>query len=670
MECQQGFDMNINKDPVKITIGLGFAGVLTLMGLISFTSLSQMKDITDQASALFKETNAKISAASTMRDSIRLRGDTLYKMYMTEDFIQRDELRLNLAKHALRYKIARDVLYTFHMTAREAKLLDELTRQTREAKALNDIAADSLLSDLPEEAIKADLVAANMARHNMLAGLNELVALQEKIAEEIIEDEKALQETTANIILLLSLCAFFVAIYIAQLVIRETSRKNSEIRFQATHDELTKLVNRIEFNHRMKQAHSTAKNNFETHVLCFLDLDKFKAVNDTCGHKAGDELLVQLTSLIKQNIRNHDTFARLGGDEFALLLEGCSLEKAIQIAEGIVTLVRGYEFNWHDKSFHVGVSIGITSINKDTPSIEKALTQADDACYTAKNLGRNQVHVHGQTPAKSSHLHDELKWVADINDDTQEGHFSLYLQKISSLRPENDILMYEVLLRVNDDEGALVTPGNYISTAERFSLMNDVDHWVIERTFAHLSSLYKEIISCDVRLFINISANSLTDNGFSDYIIKLLDKYNIAPDAVCLEISEYKAVKNIDQAAEIVNTLSKHNIKFALDDFGTGVPSFSYLKKLPVDYLKINGGIVKNMPHSTADKAMIAAIHQIGEVMNIEIIAKHVENVFTLNQLKEIGITHAQRYNLDKPSDINSRLHEIRSMSRKRDRHY
>jgi diguanylate cyclase (GGDEF)-like protein len=662
--------MNMSRDPIKITIGLGFAGVLVLMGLISFTSLSQMKDVTDQASALLKETNAKISAASTMRDSIRLRGDTLYKMYLTDDFIERDELRLRLSGYGLKYKESHDVLYNYRMTAREAKLLDQLIQQTREAKALNDHAAESLLSNLPEETIKTNLIAANVARHNMLIGLNELMVLQENIAEEIIEEEKSLQETTGNIILLLSLSAFFIAIFIAHLVIRETSKKNSEIRFQATHDELTKLVNRIEFNRRFKEAHSTAIYNFENHALCFLDLDKFKVINDTCGHKAGDELLIQLTHLIKRNIRNHDTFARIGGDEFALLLEGCSQEKAIEIAEGIVSLVKTYEFNWQNRKFHVGVSIGIVAINEDTQSIEKALSQADDACYTAKNLGRNQVHVYGMKVGHSSHLHDELRWVADINDESQDSHFSLYLQKIVNLQSENSSPMYEVLLRINDDENTLVTPGNYISTAERFSLMKDVDYWVIEKTFAHLAHLHKEIIDCDIRFFINISANSLTNNRFSDHVIELIRKYKITPDTVCLEISEYKAVKNINQTAEIVNTLRRHNIKFALDDFGSGVPSFSYLKNLPVDYLKINGNIIKNMSHSTADKAMIAAINQIGEVMNINIIAKHVENVFTLNQLKEIGITYAQGFYIDKPTDIDSRLHEIKDLSRKQNSHY
>ncbi len=655
----------MRKDPIKLTIGLGFAGVLTLMGLISFISLSQMNTITKQMSKLLEETNTKISAANTMRDSIRLRGDTLYKMYLTDDFIERDKYRLEIAEHALRYKIARDALYSFPMSAREAKLLDRLMKQTFSAKQLNDTAAENMLSDLPLEQIREDLRQANKARQGMLAGLNKLVLLQEEIAHSIISDSKEYQKVIRDIILFLSLAAFFIALYIAQLVIRETSRKNSEIRFQATHDELTKLVNRKEFNHRLQEAFSSARDNHENHALCFLDLDKFKTINDSCGHKAGDKLLIQLTRIIKDNIRNHDTLARIGGDEFGLLLEGCSLEKAIEIAEGIVSLIKNYEFNWQDKKFHVGVSIGLVMINHKTKDIEIALSQADIACYAAKDMGRNQVHIHGLDDERVKKMHKELSWVADINNTANEHHFSLYLQSINNLQNEQTPSMYEVLLRLNDDEGTLISPGSYIPAAERFSLMKDVDYWVIEQTFKHLCALYKSIKHCDTCLFINISANSLTNNQFSEFVIQQYKKYNIAPDAVCLEMSENNAIKNINQTADMITTLRKYNIKFALDDFGTGISSFSYLKNLPVDFLKIDGNIIKNISHDTADKAMVAAINQIGKVMNIQTIAKHVENVFTLNQLKEIGIDYAQGYYLGKPKPVNEQIEEIKESVKK-----
>ena len=249
-------------------------------------------------------------------------------------------------------------------------------------------------------------------------------------------------------------------------------------------------------------------------------------------------------------------------------------------------------------------------------------------------------------------MHKELSWVADINNTENKNHFSLQLQAIKNLQDEQTAPMYEVLLRLNDDEGTLISPGTYIPAAERFSLMKDVDHWVIKKAFEKLSQLYKTIPDCNVRLFIKISANSLHTHTFSDFVIEQYKKYNIAHDAVCLEISEIKAVKNINQTADVISKLRKYNIKFALDDFGSGVSSFSYLKTLSVDYLKIDGDIIKNISRNTTDKAMVAAINQIGKVMNIKIIAKHVENVFTLNQLKEIGIDYAQGFYIDEPKHI------------------
>ncbi len=650
----------MSKDPIKLTISLGFAGVLTLMGLISFISLSQMTVITEQMADLLTETNAKISAASTMRNSIRLRGDTLNKMYLTDDYLKRDELRLEISEHALQYKIARDILFTFRMSSREAKLLDQLIQQTRVAKSFNDDAADNLLSDKPPQEIKEDLRLANTARHDMLAGLDKLVLLQEEISQSAIKDSEEYQKTVSDIILFLSLAAFFIALYIAQLVIRETSRKNSEIHFQATHDELTKLVNRKEFSHRLKSAFDTAKNSRESHALCFLDLDKFKTVNDTCGHKAGDELLIQLTRTIKNHIRSHDTLARIGGDEFGLLLEGCSLDKAVEISEGIVSLIKSHKFKWQNRIFHVGVSIGLVMINRDTENIEKALTQADTACYAAKDMGRNQVQIHGLNEELAKNTHKELAWVSEIDNDQVENRFSLYLQKIETTQAHSKKSIYEVLLRMHDDEGALISPENYIPAAERFNLMKDVDAWVIRNALQQLSNYYKHNPNNDIQLFINISANSLSNHSFTEFVIQQIKINNISPNSICLEISEKNAIKNIDQTTNVITELRKHNVKFSLDNFGRSMSSFSYLKNLNVSYLKIDGNIVKNMSHSTTDKAMIAAINQIGKVMNIETVASHVEDAFTFNQLKEMGIDFAQGFYLDKPKPITAQIESLR----------
>jgi len=274
-------------------------------------------------------------------------------------------------------------------------------------------------------------------------------------------------------------------------------------------------------------------------------------------------------------------------------------------------------------------------------------------------MGRNQVHIHALDDERVKKMHQELSWIADINKASTDNRFSLHLQTIESLQNKQTSSMYEVLLRINDDKGSLTSPESYIPAAERFGLMKNVDRWVIKQAFKQLANLYKNAADCNVCLFINISANSLTNNQFADFVIQQYKKYNISPGAVCLEISEARAIKNIKQTADVISALQKYNIKFALDDFGADTCSFSSLKNLAVDYLKIDSNIVKNSSHNTADKAMVAAINQMGKVMNIETIAKHVENVFTLNQLKEMGVDYAQGFYLHKPEYIDKQVEEI-----------
>jgi len=415
----------MSTNPIKLTLGLGFAAVLSLMGVVSFLSLSQMDSITRQMTTLLEETNTKISAANTMRDSIRVRGGILYKMSFTDDYIDRDEYRLEMSEPALKYQAALNTLHSFHISAREAKLLAQLMEKTRIAKALNEGAAENLLSDMPIDDINNSLQLANTSRQDMLAVLDELVTLQEKITRSTIYDTKKYQGIISDIILLLSLTIFFIALYITQLVVRETSNKNSAMRFQATHDELTQLLTRKEFNSRLNILLKAAKNNAENHALCFLDLDKFKIINDSCGHKAGDELLIQLTKLIKNSIRSNDTLARLGGDEFGLLLYDCPLDTAIKISEGMINMIKNHEFHWQGKTFHVGLSIGLVMITRETPSAVNAMTQADLACYAAKDRGRNQVQVHGLTENHSKKTPNKSGLLASIKHSSGRIRFSL-----------------------------------------------------------------------------------------------------------------------------------------------------------------------------------------------------------------------------------------------------
>ncbi len=384
----------MRKDPVKIIITLGFSGVLALMGLITFIAISRMNTNVNELSQLIEQTNAKMAAANTMRDSIRLRGDTLYKMYMTDDFIERDRLRIQLSRQGLNYRFARDRLTTYPMSSRERKLLSILTKKTRSASALNDAVAEIMLSDSSQKTIKKALIQADIARQNLMTGLNQLVTLQDDNIRRILRDNHHYQNTITSIIILLSAAAFFIALLIALIVIRVTSKQSIEIRYRASHDELTGLVNRKEFQHQLYDTFERLRFSNTRHAVCLLDLDEFKKINDSCGHEAGDMLLTHISQRIQHAIRKRDTLARLGGDEFGLLLKDCSLKKAIEITESIVNLVKNYEFNWENKTFHIGVSIGIAMLTEKTQSIKMTMHHADMACYAAKNAGKNQVQIH------------------------------------------------------------------------------------------------------------------------------------------------------------------------------------------------------------------------------------------------------------------------------------
>ncbi len=644
----------MNKDPVKIIIALGFTSVLTLMILIAFLSISRMNTSIDELSALLEQTNAKITAANAMRDSIRLRGDTLYKIYLTDDFIEKDELRIQLGQHGLEYKSARDKLTSYPMSSRERQLINSLVAKTREAKQLNDRAAEAMLSDESSEIIKQSLLSANNARSAMLAGLNTLVSVQDRNAKVILQDDQHYQDTIIKIIILLSAAAFFIAVLISLIVIRETSRKNTEIRYRASHDELTKLVNRKEFEQQLMDALAHLRHHHTTHALCLLDLDEFKNINDTCGHSAGDELLKQITASIQDAIRKHDTLARLGGDEFGLLLQDCSLEKAIEITEGIVSLVKNHRFIWQGKTYHIGVSIGVAMLDEKTTSIKNIMQDADMACYAAKDMGKNQVQIHQLNDARMKKLQKELSWVADVNRSVENDRFKLFIQPIRAINSDNQQAKYEIFLRLNDDEGTLVSPGSYIPAAERFNLMGMVDHWVIEETFRTMSRLSQSRSSTFTSpcIFINISENALTDPEFTNFVIKQYQKYGIEQYSICFEINESAAIKHIKQTADFINALKKYHILFALDNFGNALSSIHYLKNMRIDYLIIDGTIVKNISKSSAEKALVAAIHEVGKILNIQTIAEHVEDRFTLNLLNDIGIHYAQGFFFSRPESI------------------
>ena len=401
--------------------------------------------------------------------------------------------------------------------------------------------------------------------------------------------------------------------------ITETRRLSEQLTHQASHDALTELVNRREFERRAEHLLATARQDKSEHALCFMDLDQFKVVNDTCGHTAGDEMLRQLSTVLKRTVRHRDTLARLGGDEFGVLMEHCSLDDAHRVVKSLLTAIDDYQFLWEGHSFKVGVSMGLVPITDSTANLTELLKAADAACYMAKDAGRNRIHVHHAEDVELAQRHGEMQWVTRINQALEDDRFCLYAQTIEPLDGSTDT-HYELLIRMVDEKGGIIPPGAFLPAAERYNLISKIDHWVIGNAFGLLvdnAAFLKQIDFCS----INLSGQSLTDPEILKFIIAQLDESGIQGKKICFEITETAAILNLSKAMKFISILKELGCRFALDDFGSGLSSFGYLKNLPVDYLKIDGMFVKDIVDDPINRAMVKSINEIGHVMGMKTIA-------------------------------------------------
>ena len=432
----------------------------------------------------------------------------------------------------------------------------------------------------------------------------------------------------------------------------DARRLTREITHQATHDSLTGLINREEFENRVGQIIDLAKRTNTENAICYLDLDQFKLVNNDSGHIAGDELLRQLSTVLKQHIRRTDTLARLGGDEFGLLMEHCSLDNAIHVSGQLIKHIENFQFIWEAKRYNISASIGLVKINGIGDSYTSLLRAADTACYLAKEHGGNRIHTHQTDDQEIAKRRGEMQWATYLPFALEKDRFHLFAQPIIPLDPEGSSKFhYEILLRMESSDGKLIPPGLFLPAAERYNLSSRVDRWVIEATFKWLSEHPAHVDNLHL-CAINLSGLSLGDDAFLQFVVKQLEHYRLPTGKICFEITETAAISNLINATTFISTLKKAGCLFALDDFGSGLSSFAYLKNLPVDFLKIDGIFVKDMMQDPIDLAMVKSINEIGKVMGKQTIAEFVEDAEIMEKLREIGVDCAQGYHLGKPAPI------------------
>ena len=421
-----------------------------------------------------------------------------------------------------------------------------------------------------------------------------------------------------------------------------------QLSYQATHDALTGLNNRRAFEEQLKESLESAREEECEHALCYLDLDQFKIVNDTCGHIAGDEMLKQLASLLQSKVREADVLARLGGDEFGVLLRYCSLDQARVIAEDLRRTVREFRFVCDEHSFETGVSIGVVSVDGHTHNLVEVQSAADVACYAAKEGGRNRVHLYVPDDHELQQRQGEMRWVSRIHKAMAEDRFMLYCQPILPVDKQSALPdHYEILLRIQDEDGQEVLPMAFIPAAERYNLMPMIDGWVVQNVLRSVQQSGMNLRS-DIWT-INISGRSLGDEEFLQLISRELDETEFPGEQICFEITETAAIANLRKAGRFIKILKARGCKFALDDFGSGLSSFAYLKNLEVDYLKIDGGFVRDIAIDKIDRAMVEAINNLGHVMNIRTIAEFVENEQILDVLRALKVDYAQGYGIARP---------------------
>jgi len=640
------------KDNIRLLVTIGFMAVLTLMFSLATISLLQLQSINARMEKMVAVTNMKTAAANDMRDAIRLRADSLKTMRLIQDPFERDAENQRFISYAGKYRMARERLVSLGMDERETALNNQLQQLTRESQPYNDDASNLLMSEAAEEETGIVMQQAFKLQELMLGRLGELVQLEQQKTQEALTVSRRHYNSTRQLLFALTGFALLFSLLVARTVINHVSAKNRQLAYQASHDPLTGLINRNEFECRVERAIQNAKAQATTHTLLYLDLDQFKIVNDTCGHAAGDELLQQLSQLLLGSVRHRDTLSRLGGDEFGMLFENCPLDKAVEIANSLLTSIQEFNFTWDESSFTLGISIGIVPIDRSTSDIASAMSAADSACYIAKEAGRNQLQIAHMGDRRLQERHGEMQWVSRLTRALDKDQFTLYFQPIIPCANKSRHYTYlEILVRLIDDDGTVIAPGAFLHAAEKYNMVSSIDRWVIENSMAWLAETEKSD-GRPITISINLSGQTIGSPDMLKFIIDKMEETGAPAEQIIFEVTETAAIENITSATSFMLTLRGCGFRFSLDDFGSGLSSFTYLKKLPVDFLKIDGAFVRDILSDPVDYAMVRSINELGQLLGKETIAEFVETTGLADELERMGVNYVQGYAFAKPRPL------------------
>jgi len=648
-----------SRDHTKVIIGAGFIAVFALMLLVAYLSVNTLNRVNRSMADLIYNTDQKTSLTYQMRDVIRLRSAEVRAIAQTNNPDDREKIFDKIFQSTETYNNASAQLIQLGANERETEALDKIATAYDLTYDAYDKAGNRIYSVVRDtDALKSSIGNVQLRELVLLNHLNSLVLLEKELSTEALAANQEYYKTIRKWLIASVFAAFVVSLIISGTVITRVSAANNRIKHLANHDDLTGLRNRRSFEVLLNSRMSKAQRSTSTHGLLYLDFDRFKIVNDSCGHHAGDQLLIQLSQLMLTHIQKDDVFARVGGDEFVIIAERASVDEVVELAESLREVVQNFEFFYQAESFKISVSIGVIPITGLEDNIETLLQDVDSACYVAKQWGRNQVHLANDSDAEVVQYKNDIAGIHNIRQALDENLLTLFYQPVHRiLESGTEMVHCEILLRIINKDGEVLSPAEFIPIAEKYNLMAEIDRWVIKNVMSWIAEhqVEKEI----PRLLINLSGLSFLDVEFLDFVVDQLKKNDIDPAKIAFEITETAALDNISQANAFIDRLQNFGCRFALDDFGTGFSTFAYLKSLPIDYLKIDGSLVKNICADSVDREMVRAIHTIGQTVGAKTIAEFVENDAIVDALREIGVDYAQGFGLQRPEPLDGLLKQV-----------
>lgn len=648
-----------NRDRTKVMISIGFTAVFVLMLLTAYLSVTTLSRVNSGMADLIHNNDQKTSLTYQMRDVIRLRSAEVRAIVQTNNPEERERIFDKLLQSTITYNNARTQLVELGANARENEVLSKIASANELASEAYEKAGNEIYSVIRnDDALKSTLNNVQLRELVLLNHLNGLVELEKELATEALAENQQRYKRTRRWLIASVFVAFIVSLLISGAVITRVTAANKRIQHLANHDDLTGLKNRRSFVSALTQTLDKTQRSNRTHGLLYLDFDRFKIVNDSCGHHAGDQLLIQLSGILQNRLDSNDLFTRVGGDEFVIIAERASVDELVNFAEELRISVQNFNFEYNAESFKVSVSIGVLPLTGKESDVEAVLQDVDSACYVAKQLGRNRVHLANDNDTEVVQYKIDIAAIQSIRHALDENQLSLYYQPVHRiLESGTEMAHCEILLRIIDENGDLFSPAVFIPIAEKYNLMPEIDRWVVKNVLAWIAEhqIDREI----PRLLINLSGLSFIDADFLDFVVEQLETNDIDPSQIAFEITETAAVNNVSQANTFINRLRGIGCGFALDDFGTGFSTFAYVKSLPLDYLKIDGSLVKDICTDSVDREMVRAINTIGHTVGAKTIAEFVENDDIVEVLRSIGVDYAQGFGLQRPGPLDGLLEQI-----------